>query len=337
LLRQNDTFRTHAWGNFRDLALAMCRDPAMQLYLDLDTNTKEHPNENFAREILELFTLGIGNYTEKDVREAARAFTGWQDDGSTTFFKAEAHDNGEKDFLGQQGRFNDSDIIDILMQHPALPRFIARKLLVFFACPEPPDEVVSEAADIFKSSDLNIRSFLSTLFLSKFFYGPHCRRTRISSPVEYVIGICRMLEVRFPALQVPDHLMAMGQELFAPPNVKGWDGEKRWINATTLAARSAFASQLVEKISTNEFGPHLDLNRLVPEQLNQPKLIVDLLADRVLEGRLESDKRQPIAHFLITKNGESRLEGFRNDGEFREQQIRAALGTMLSLPEFFAY
>jgi len=337
VLRQIDTLRAHACGNFRDLVLAVSRDPAMLVYLDGEANTREHPNENFARELLELFTLGIGNYSEKDVREAARAFTGWHHDGGKFVFHAEAHDDEEKQFLGRRGGFNGADIIDILMQHPALPRLIARKLLVFFACPEPPEEVVHEAEQVFKQSGLNIKSFLSALFLSKFFYSPACRHTRISSPVEYVIGICRMLEVRFPAVQLPEHLTAMGQELFAPPNVKGWDGEKKWINATTLAARAAFAIQLVEKYSENEFGPHLDLTRLVPDELNQPKMIVDLLADRVLEGRLENNKRLDIADFLITRNGMRQLDGFRNDGEFRGQQIRAALATMLSLPEFYAY
>ena len=146
---------------------------------------------------MELFTLGIGNYTEQDVKESARAFTGWQRTSQAQFtFNPELHDGGRKEFLGRHGRFRGNDIIDILMQQPATPRFIARKLLVFFACPEPPDSVVAEAADLLTRTRLNVEWFLRDLFQSKFFYSAACRRTRISSPAEFVIGICRSLGVR---------------------------------------------------------------------------------------------------------------------------------------------
>ena len=144
--RQIETLRRLAWGNFRDLVLAMARDPAMLVWLDGESSTKAHPNENFGRELMELFTCGIGHYTEADVQAAARAFTGWHRDGAEFAFQPDDHDAGRKTFLGKSGRFDGGDIVDLLIQHPATPRRIAAKLLRFFAAPEPAPEVVDEAA-----------------------------------------------------------------------------------------------------------------------------------------------------------------------------------------------
>jgi hypothetical protein len=335
--RQNETLRLHTWGNFRDLLLAVSRDPAMLVYLDGEANTKEHPNENYARELLELFTLGIGQYTENDVREAARAFTGWRHDGGKFVFDAEAHDAGDKVFLGKRGALDGTDIIAILLRHPALSLTIARKLLEFFCCPQPAEDVLAEAADVLKQANFNIKSFLSTLFLSKFFYSPACRRKRISSPVEFAIGACRSLEARMPAGRLREHLVAMGQELLAPPSVKGWEGGQKWIHTTTWAARIAFAQELADLYGGNEFYPHLDIHSIVPSELVDTTMIVDKLAQRLLEGKLSETKRAEIANFLITKNDQPDPNEFRTNEEFRTQQVRAALGIMLSLPEYHAY
>jgi uncharacterized protein (DUF1800 family) len=334
--RQIELLRQHAWGNFRDLVAGIGVDSAMLVYLDGDANTKEHPNENFARELMELFTVGIGNYTEKDVLEAARALTGWQRLSEANFqFNPELHDGGRKEFLGRRGRFKADDVIDILMQQPATPRFIARKLLVFFACPEPPDDVVAEAAELFARTRLNVKWFLRDLFQSKFFYSAACRRTRISSPAEFVIGTCRSLGVRMAAGELNENMKAMGQELFAPPNVKGWDGEKKWINSSALAARTAFAERLSQIASETPFGAHLDMNQIVPNDVTDPNQVVDALVDRLLDGSLPADTRREIATLLISnEQGPQMTDQFRADPGFREQQVRAALGLILSLPEF---
>lgn len=333
---QNETLRKHVWGNFRDLVLAITQDPAMLVYLDGESNTKEHPNENFAREVMELFTLGIGNYTEKDVLDAARAFTGWQRTGTATIgFNPELHDDGRKQFLGRAGRFKAEDVVDILMLQPATPRFIARKLLVFFACPEPPDEVVAEAADLFVQARLNVEWFLRDLFQSKFFYSSACRRTRISSPAEFVIGTVRTLGVRMAAGELKENMSAMGQELFNPPNVKGWDGEQKWINSTALAARAAFAERIAQVYSETAFGPRLDMNQIVPPNLDDPAKAVDALVDQLLDGALPADARREIATLLVSNDqGPQMMEQYRTDLGFRDQQLRAALGLILSLPEY---
>ena len=337
MYHQGETLRALAWGNFRDLLAAVSRDPAMLIYLDGEANTREHPNENFARELLELFTLGIGHYTEKDVREVARAFTGYGREGKEFRFDPDHHDSGRKHFLGQHGNFNGAHILDIILKHPALPRFIARKLLVFFACPEPPEEVVTEAADVFRRGSLNVKEFLQTLFLSKFFFGPQCRRTRIASPVEYVIGTCRTLGCRFTGLRAQEHLDAMGQELYAPPSVKGWDGEKKWINSLTWAGRVAFGRALADLDGSFDGVPNLDVGALVPTELIHPERVVDALVDLLFQGDLDAAKRGELARFLVTTGDGPRPERFRDDADFREHQIREALGVMMSLPEYHAY
>jgi uncharacterized protein (DUF1800 family) len=332
--RQIEMLRTHGLGNFRDLLRAVCHDPAMLVYLDSDANSKEHPNENFARELMELFTIGVGNYTEVDVREAARAFTGWTREGAEFHFNTDQHDNGFKQFQGHNGRLNGNHIMDILLQHSALPHFLARKLLVFFANPQPSEEVVAEAGRVLKEGGLNIKHFLNALFLSRYFHSPVCRGTRIASPVEYVVGACRSLGVRMSATQVRTHLVAMGQELLAPPTVKGWDGEKKWINTNAWAARTAFAQELADLTKSSEFSPHLDIEQLVPGVMTDPKDIVDQLAGRLLDGRLPPDKRAELARYMLLKEGKPNREAFQSDDDFRAHQTRNAVAVLLSLPEY---
>jgi uncharacterized protein (DUF1800 family) len=334
---QCETFRRHAWGNFRDLVLAVARDPAMLIWLDNETNTRGKPNENFGRELMELFTVGIGHYTEQDVREAARAFTGWHRDGARFVFHAAEHDAGPKTFLGNHGRFDGADVIDLLMQQPSTPRFLARRLLVFFACPEPAEDVVAEAADVFAHTQLNVKWFLRHLFASRYFYSPACRRTRIASPTELVIGTCRSLGARLTAVELYTTIAGMGQDLFAPPNVKGWDGEKKWITSAAWAARAEFAKRIAALPAPGGLGPNLDLGRLVPPGLAEPRRVIDLLADRLLDGDLPGDKRSDLANLLVHTDAGPQPEQFRNDAAFREQQVRAALALTLSLPEYHTY
>ncbi len=335
--RQCETLRRLAWGNFHDLLLAVSRDPAMLVYLDGESSTKERPNENFARELMELFTLGVGHYTEKDVAEAARAFTGWHRDGAKFKFEVGAHDDGDKEVLGRRGKLNGTDVIDALTAHPALLRFLARKLLVFFACPEPPAEVVEEAAEVFRAGQLSVKRFLTVLFQSKFFYGPTCRRTRISSPVECVIGACRSFGVRLAAPECRDHITAMGQELFGPPNVKGWDGERKWIHAGTWAARQAFGQRVGELASDSDFGPNLNAFAVVPAEVTDPKRVAELLCERVLEGTVSKKTRAEIAEYLVAADGGPKPEEFSSDRDFRAQKVREVVGLLLSLPEYQVY
>jgi uncharacterized protein (DUF1800 family) len=335
--RQIETIRRHAWGNVRDLTLAIARDPAMIVWLDGESNTKEHPNENFARELMELFTCGIGHYTERDVQEAARAFTGWHRDNAEFRFSGDDHDGGRKRFLGKSGRFDGGDIVDILMQQPATLHFLARKLLRYFAAPEPPESVVAAAAELLDHTRLDVKWFLRELFQSRYFYSAECYRTRIASPTEYLVGTIRTLDVRWAAPNVVELLDRMDQRLLAPPNVKGWDGEQKWINSSTWAARLDAARTLSQLDAEGGFGANLDVDRIVPSNLKDPARVIDTLATALLQDDLPPDARRDLAEFLVTGDDGRNPDAFRDDDDFRRQKTRSALAMILSLPEYHAY
>ncbi|GMU82330.1 MAG: hypothetical protein AMXMBFR47_22010 [Planctomycetota bacterium] len=235
---QNDLFRKNGLGNFKDLVLAVSRDRAMLVYLDGNRNNKSKPNENYARELMELFTLGVGNYSEADIKEAARAFTGWQFDEDGFVFRGRNHDYGPKKFLGKTGKFNGEDIVEIILDQPACSRFLATKILEFFVRPDPPKPLVDALAAELRKNKFELRPTMATLFRSQAFYHPDSRGALVKSPVELIVGTARRLGVPINNLVVAERAMAqMGQELLQPPNVKGWDGHEKWINAATLFQR----------------------------------------------------------------------------------------------------
>jgi len=238
---------SHAVGKFEDMLLAIARDPAMIIWLDGNDNLKGRPNENFARELFELFGLGVGNYTERDIKEAARAFTGWhQRDGRFRFFPLE-HDEGEKEVFGRRGNFNGEEIIRLVIEHDACARFISTKLLREVLCPDPPSTLVEALAARLRKSDYDIRETLRTLFASAAMFDPRWRSARIKSPVEYVIGMSRSLGIEVPASSLAEAVSGMGQRLFEPPSVKGWDGHRAWLNSTTMLVRLNAATAAAER------------------------------------------------------------------------------------------
>lgn len=245
LFIQNGLFRRMALGNYKDLILAISRDPAMLNYLDNNRNRKGKPNENYARELLELFTMGLGNFTEPDVKEAARAFTGWTNRGTEFIFNRAQHDDGAKIFLGRTGNFDGTDVIDIIFRHPATARFLPRKLFEFFVYLRPEDRVVEELGTVFKKHTFEVRPLVRTLLLSEVFYSPKALRAQVKSPVQLVIGTARTLDL--PADTVRPLVLAMdqmGQALLAPPNVGGWPRGERWITTSTVLDRYNFAGLL---------------------------------------------------------------------------------------------
>lgn len=239
MLVQNQTLRRHANGNFRDVLLAIMKDPAMLVFLDNGENIKDHPNENFGRELLELFTMGDGNYSEHDIREASRAFTGWTNDVLEFRFDGKLHDYGEKEFLGRKGKFDGDEIIDIILEQPATAEFIAAKLYRFFVAEEVPSAILAELAALLRESDYELRPVLDRIFLSRDFYGPRSFATQIKSPVHLVVSTYRKLGLeKLPT--VPDFnglTASLGQALFYPPNVAGWAGGRTWITPATLLER----------------------------------------------------------------------------------------------------
>ncbi|PYR51900.1 MAG: DUF1800 domain-containing protein [Acidobacteria bacterium] len=239
MLRQNEMFRAQAAGNLRGLLVGILRDPGMLVYLDNGENIKKHPNENFGRELLELFSMGVGNYTERDVREAARAFTGWTNNVLDFKFDAAQHDADEKTFLGRTGPFNGEDIIDIILKQPVTAEFVSGKLYRYFVREDVPASVRASLGRTFRESGYQIKPLLKQIFLSRDFYSPPAHATQIKSPVQLVVSTYKKLGLR-EVPTIPDFgrtTGGLGQSLFDPPNVAGWAGGRTWITPSTLLQR----------------------------------------------------------------------------------------------------
>ena len=247
MYRQNVLLRRHALGNFGALLHAVARDPAMVIYLDSASNRKGQPNENFAREVMELFTLGEGSYTEHDVKESARAFTGWgvDPDRGEFVFRRLAHDDGVKTVLGRTGNLGGDEVLGILLAQPQTAEHIAAKLWREFVGPDPDPGEVRRIARVLRDSGYEIRPALRELLTSDAFFAPGNRAVLIKSPVELVVGTLRQFNFATgEPLPFVLGVALLGQNLFAPPNVKGWPGGETWINSTTLLARKAFLDRL---------------------------------------------------------------------------------------------
>jgi uncharacterized protein (DUF1800 family) len=247
--RQNDTLRRHARGRFADLLNAAVREPALLLYLDAETNRQGHPNENLARELMELFTLGAGNYTEADVKEAARALTGLSVEEGRFTEAADRHDPGAKTILGRTGTWTGSDLLGLLLRHPATADRVAFKLCrQLFGEGAIPSEAVAVLAAGLREHDLDVGWAVATVLNSRLFFAEANLGTRVLGPVEFVVGAARALELFDPApstLALADWSARMGQELFEPPNVGGWPGGRAWLHARGLIARANYAAALL--------------------------------------------------------------------------------------------
>lgn len=237
--QQNLMFRANASGSFRGLLVGLLQDPAMLVYLDNGENIKTHPNENFGRELLELFTMGVGNYSERDVREAARAFTGWTNDVLVFKLDASQHDAGEKTFLGRTGPLGGEDIIDIILAQPVTAEFVAAKLYRFFVRDEIAGAVKTELGRTFRDTGYQVKPVLKRIFLSKDFYSEPSMATQIKSPVHLVVSTYKKMGLQ-DVPTIPDFgrmTGSLGQTLFDPPNVAGWAGGRTWITPSTLLER----------------------------------------------------------------------------------------------------
>jgi uncharacterized protein (DUF1800 family) len=237
-------------GSFGDLLLEVSRDPAMLVWLDNQSNFKGSPNENFAREVMELFTMGHGNYTQRDVRESARAFTGWTinyQDHSRFYYDPYAHDDGFKSFLGQQGFFRPEDIIAILAQRPETATFISLKLARFFLGGDPGTALAQGLQDLYVSSAGDIREIVRAILLSDDFDQTADAPDMIKSPIELVVGAYRSLGAESDAVDYMTYSNAMGQMPFFPPNVAGWKGGRTWIQTQAYINRISFAYSLVHQ------------------------------------------------------------------------------------------
>ncbi len=287
-------------GTYPDLAKAVMRSPGMIQYLDLNRSSKQAPNENFARELFELFTLGEGNYSEADIKEAARALTGISLRGEAFFFDEKRHDDGEKTIFGQTGKWKPDDVIDLAFQQDAATRFFPGELTKYYLTENGlPDEHLAALGQIWKRQRFHIRDLVRTFFCSQIFFHPQFRGNMIKSPLQYYLGLCCDLRLDispYPG-QVLNLLRTMGQPFYDPPNVRGWVGGKNWINSTTLAARRQIARSLFNPV--NEEKLNADDRRALEEAraADQGRITVD---DELIRFLADNRTNDEIAVFLTT-------------------------------------
>ncbi|HEX8899169.1 MAG TPA: DUF1800 domain-containing protein, partial [Chthoniobacterales bacterium] len=304
----------------------------------LQQSQKEHPNENWARELMELFTVGIGNYSENDIRESARAFTGYRVDMTNQQFRfaVRQYDAGQKSFMGKTGTLTGDDIIDILAAQPACAQFIAKKLWRFFVEDEPSPRIVDGLAARIRQHKYEMRPVLREMFCSAEFYAPAVRLTQIKSPVQYLVQTTKLLGADLPAPPVAQNAMRqMGQLLFAPPNVKGWDGGKAWVSTSTLLFRYNFANYLIngDAMRPAARGPAMatvpprnpiDVAKIVPAELrDKPGELVTLLCQRLFGGPGPERERTAFVQFLEKRAPDT-----------SDQTMRELLHLMMSTPQF---
>ena len=289
LLQQVQLFQRQGTGSFRELLLAVAQDPAMLVFLDAGVNVKGASNENFAREIMELFTMGVGHYTEKDIREAARAFTGWNCIDVKFIVNKDQHDDGEKTFLGKTGPFDGGDIINIILDQPATADFIAAKMYRYFVRQDLSTQLQVQLGSTLRDANYEIKPLLERIFLSRDFYSAASVGTAIKGPVELAVGTYHKLGLTaIPG--VPDFNSvtgALGQQLLSPPTVAGWNSGQSWVTPGLLLERGNFARDVL--FPTISFIP--------PDRYGSPD--IRSVADRIRRGMDISDATKPD-----TKSGE---------------------------------
>ena len=361
---QTRMFRTFGMGSFKDLIIQLSKDPAMIIWLDNQDNHNGAINENFGRELLELFTMGVGNYTERDIKECARAFTGWtianreymelrsQRDSDWPYgriawhfkYHPEDHDDGEKEFLGQRGRFNGEDIIHIICQQEATARFISRHLYSFFVSDEPPvpewrytppinPEAIDELTRVYFDSNYDISAMLRALFNSSYFQSQDSWYSKVKSPVELVAGVLRLTgEFNRPRREIIDRYFQasyMGQFLNNPPSVEGWHQGTDWLDTGTLVERVNFASQQIGDSTKPGIQAMIERIASTPNNVASPENLISVCLEEMGVISVEEDTMKVLIDFA--SQGHDQPVNTSNDGP---QKISAALQMVASTKEF---
>jgi len=363
MINQYNLFGRFALGNYAQLTHEISKDPAMLLYLNNAQNRRQHPNENYARELMELFTMGVGNYTEEDVRQSARAFTGWTVNrrmGDIVGFIPQLHDAGIKFFLGRTGDFMGDDIVDIIMQQPATARYMAHKFARHFIYDNPEPALVEALARRFRASGYNVATLMSVILRSNLFYSDRAYRALVKSPLELVIGAHKMLGATSVEPAALASMVRMGQVVMQPPNVAGWPGGAQWLNTGTLLARVNYLNQLAlakanpaagmgEMGMTGSTDPASMMASNPAAALRMPANVADptqwmagvkpqdapAVADRVLsmsvQGDATSQQRFQLLNYLtFDAAGEMAPLSMENFDE----KVRGAMSLALALPSY---
>lgn len=350
-LQLNNTIRRLALGKFPDLLLAVSKEPAMLQFLNNQQNKKQRPNENFAREVMELFTLGRGHYAEQDVKEAARAFTGWGFNREGQFeFRPRQHDNGPKTFLGQTGNFGGEDVLRMLTERRETALFLTTKLYRFFVNDQPNPQHIGPLAEAFYKSGYDVQDLLERMFSADWFYDARNVGTRIKSPVELLVGLQRQAGLApTDGQKLVFWQKALGQTLFQPPNVAGWPGGRSWIDSSSLLLRLQLPQTLLKQAEVN-IALKEDENDLAPQVPRRERLLragrredqdapVSLATVASLLTKVPADQHpEMLAKFLLqTPLRPENLALIRQaapEGGGPQQTLRQQVGVLLSLPEY---
>jgi len=331
--QQLDSIRKNALGNFRELVLAIAKDPSMIRYLNNQQNRKDRPNENFARELMELFTIGRGNYTETDVKQAARAFTGWFSNKKGEFnFREDRHDFGKKTFMGKTGKFDGTDIINIILERKETAVFIVSKLYRYFVNEQINPKYIEELASLFYDSDYDIKKLMYAIFSSDWFYDAKNIGTKIKSPVELAAGMIRQagLEVSEPkSLYLLQK--SLSQNLFDPPNVAGWPGGKAWIDNSTMLTRTNLPLNIyiTKNKSSENFGKVKG-----SKKLKGAYTFVGL--EEMTQGLSEEETINKLANFLYAVPLQMQPAVLKKfiSADNHPEFVRQACVRLMSLPEY---
>jgi len=336
--QQLNTIQKYALGSFRELILAISRDSVMIRYLNNQQNRKNQPNENFARELMELFTIGRGNYSEKDIKEAARAFTGWTSNFKGEFiFRKKHHDYGLKSFFGKTGHFNGEDIIDLILEKKETAQFITRKIYRYFVNEKVDEERITELSNRFYDSNYHIGDLMHFIFSSDWFYAPENQGTKIKSPLDFLVGMIRQFQLKSDSHKDYYYVQrALGQILFKPPNVAGWPGGKNWIDNSTLMVRLNLLTTILQ-VNGMEISEGSDLEGDGKKKKRRLNLQVDFTSFYTLtKGMNEHEIAQTLQHYLISPqiaiSKETLLEFSK--AKNREEFIKKCCVRLTSLPEY---
>jgi uncharacterized protein (DUF1800 family) len=338
---QNNMLRSHALGKFGDMLHAVAKDPAMILYLNNQQNKKGHPNENFGREVMELFTLGVGHYTERDIKEGARAFTGWTVNAKGEYeFHPGQHDDGEKEFLGRKGNFGGEDILNILLEQKQTAIFITTKIYREFVNPVVDAKRVSALADDYFASGYDTEKLMRNIFTSDWFYADENIGVKITSPVELIVRYKKLLALEFkkPKNQL-EVQKALGQVLFFPPNVSGWKGNTNWIDSASLLIRLSIPQYIVNGSAMQlKSKPHFEENPDEQvETIENDKVESDW---KELQAAFDNVSEDRLTDTLLTNFIQCNPENINkevlkvNANLSKDKRLIQTMANVMSLPEF---
>ena len=346
LVTQNKLLRTHALDTYDNILTALTPDAAMMWWLDLRLSQKQAPNENYARELMELFTLGVnGGYTQTDVHEAARALTGWTlpRGADTGVYRADQHDNTSKTLLGHTGNLGTADVIAIVAGHPATGPYLCKRIFEFFVHENPSDVEIKPMVDAYYNSKHSIKAVMRAMFLSPVFVSANAYRAKLKSPAEYVIGAIRQLEFETDGQGVANVISQMGQTLFNPPNVAGWPGDvsgQQWINTATWLTRVNLVNNLMALASTVAKGSttsHLQ-DIITQNKLGSADALLAHFSGVLVDGQMLANQQATITTYLNATAANTRGTGqtlqLAGGGTIPTANVRNALYLLMASPEY---